>query len=390
MGKIVFIACNEYVPWGGSESCWAAAAEKLARRNFQVGVSVKYWDKPVPQVDLLRSLGCQIFYRLRPSLLGRAKRRYLSRRSYAWEHMKKIGAGADLIVISQGGNIDGLPWMEAAQSHGIPYAIISQSAAEQWWPDDDTADRLAISFENASAAYFVSEANLRLTSRQLATPLPRARVIRNPFKVRYDACPVWPAQASELLSLACVGRLDVVQKSQDLLLQVLSLPHWRSRNIQLTLAGTGVNERLLRRMAEMLNLSNVHFTGFVDDIEKLWSTHHALVLPSRYEGMPLALVEAMLCGRPAIVTDVAGHRELVRDGHNGFFAKAPTVDLLNEAMDRAWNSREKLKDMGRVAAEDVRRWVTPDPVEDLVRGLTEAMAGKNGHFPVAQVTIANS
>ena len=101
-------------------------------------------------------------------------------------------------------------------------------------------------------------------------------------------------------------------------------------------------------MAKELDLPHIEFAGFVEDIEQLWTRHHALVLPSRFEGMPLSLVEAMLCGRPSIVTDVAGHRELVRDNVNGFLAKAPTVELLNEAMNRAWENRRAPEGDGRI------------------------------------------
>ena len=66
--------------------------------------------------------------------------------------------------------------------------------------------------------------------------------------------------------------------------------------------------------------------------------------------MPLSVVEAMLCGRPCIVTDVAGNRELIRDNVNGFLAKAPTVELLDEAMNRAWENRHRLREMGEAAA----------------------------------------
>jgi glycosyltransferase involved in cell wall biosynthesis len=86
--------------------------------------------------------------------------------------------------------------------------------------------------------------------------------------------------------------------------------------------------------------------------------------------MPLALVEAMLCGRPSIVTDVGGTRELIRDGINGFLAKAPTVEFLDEAMTRAWDSRDQLMDMGHIAATDVRQWVSRDPTEEFIRNLT--------------------
>ena len=67
----------------------------------------------------------------------------------------------------------------------------------------------------------------------------------------------------------------------------------------------------------MLQLKNVHFRGHVNDIRAIWEQNHLLVLPSRYEGLPLALVEAMWCGRPAVVTDVGGNAELCVGKRNG-------------------------------------------------------------------------
>ena len=57
------------------------------------------------------------------------------------------------------------------------------------------------------------------------------------------------------------------------------------------------------------------------------------MLPSRFEGLPLALVEAMLCPRPAVVTNVAGNTEVIEDGETGFVAAAPTAGHLDEAME---------------------------------------------------------
>lgn len=369
MRKIVFISTNESVPWGGSEALWHATAERLARRGVEVCVSVKDWGTPVKQVEHLRSVGCRIVHRRGSSLVYRLGRKLFPRFEYALAHIRTLGAGADLVVVSQGSNLDGLPWMRAAKSNGYEYALIVQAAAEQWWPSDDFAECLAEHYEKARAAYFVSEANLTLSRRQFVTPLCNGRVIRNPFNVRYDARPPWPGDSSDELFLACVGRLDTSQKGQDLLIEVLSLSHWRSRNVHLTLVGNGVNERRLRLIVDNRRLTNINFVGFVDDIEGLWSRNHAMVLPSRYEGLPLAVVEAMLCGRACIVTDVGGNRELIRDGMNGFLAKAPTVELLDETMNRVWNNRRQLMHLGDTAAIDVRRWVSNDPIEDFVREL---------------------
>jgi glycosyltransferase involved in cell wall biosynthesis len=173
--------------------------------------------------------------------------------------------------------------------------------------------------------------------------------------------------------------LEVITKGQDLLLEVMGLPHWRQRNVQISLIGKGVNERVLRQRAEQLKLTSIEFSGYSNDIEEVWSKHHALVLPSRQEGMPLTLVEAMLCARSVIVTDVGGNRELVQDGINGFLAKAPTVELLDEAIGRAWESRSRLREMGERAASDVRKWVSKDPSEEFAQELESLLDGNNNH-----------
>jgi len=381
MPKYLFMMTQEGLPWGGSEVLWSKAAENLARQGNEVRVSVKDWGQPVPQIENLRLAGCQIFYRedpyRLPSFITRQIRRIFPAPEYKKAHVRSTGEGVDLVVVSLGDNWglgDGLAWLEAAKLSGYRYVVIAQSAVVYWWPEDNDADRVAACYESACKSYFVSQANLELSRRQFASPLRNAKVVRNPFNVSYDAQPPWPGEASEGLALACVGRLDVISKAQDVLLQVLALPHWRERNVRLSLIGTGPNERCLRRMAEQLDLTNIDFAGNRENIEEVWCNHHALALPSRFEGMPLTLVEAMLCGRPSIVTDVGGNRELVRDGINGFLAKAPTVELVDETMNRAWESRDRLKEMGCAAAKDARQFTSRDPGEDFARELA-AVAG---------------
>jgi glycosyltransferase involved in cell wall biosynthesis len=371
MRKYLFIMAQVGHPWGGSEPLWSSAAEHLVRGGNEVRISVKDWGRPVPEIEHLRAAGCQIFsraYRL-PSFFVRQFYRVFPPTEYETAHIRRAAEGVDLIVISQGANFDGLNWMEKARAEGHKYVAIAQSAVIYWWPDDGTSERLTKAYEGASGAYFVSQANVDLSRHQFGSPLRNAKVVRNPFNVDYDAQPPWPSHQSNPLKLACVGRLDVISKAQDILLQVLALPHWRERDVRLSLIGTGPNEKCLRTMVEQLGLTNIRFTGQQTDIEEVWGKHHALVLPSRFEGMPLVLVEAMLCGRPALVTDVGGNLELVRDGINGFVAKAPTVELVNEAMNRLWDCREQLKDMGSAAADDVRRFVGRNPGRDFANEL---------------------
>jgi glycosyltransferase involved in cell wall biosynthesis len=376
MQKYLFVAANESSSWGGSEALWISAAEKLAQRGNEIRVSVPGYHKDLALLDSLRSAGCQIFYRPGfPPLFYRLRRKLFPLPEYKRTHVRSVAQNIDLVVISQGSNTDGLSWMEDARSAGHRYAVIAQGAAPHCWPDDELSQKLAESYEHASGAFFVSQAILDLSRNQFASPISDAKVIRNPFNVRYDARPPWPEISSNTLLLACVGRLDGATKGHDLLLQVLALPHWRQRDIRVSLVGTGPNERVLGRLAQHLNLTNVDFAGHQSNIENVWSRHHALVLASRFEGMPLVVVEAMLCGRPCIATDVGGSRELIRDGVNGFLAKAATEQMLDEAMNHAWDNRARLREMGEQAAVDVRQFVSPDPVEDFVRELEKICNG---------------
>ena len=103
------------------------------------------------------------------------------------------------------------------------------------------------------------------------------------------------------------------------------------------------------------------FAGHVGDVAGIWRTHHALLLPSRYEGLPLALVEAMLCGRIGIVTDIAGNTEVLEDDVTGFVAASPTTGHLDDALERAWVRRDAWREMGRAAARSIREHVPRDP-----------------------------
>jgi glycosyltransferase involved in cell wall biosynthesis len=131
----------------------------------------------------------------------------------------------------------------------------------------------------------------------------------------------------------------------------------------LNLYGEGPMRNVLERLVERLNLSaRVTFAGH-RAVEEIWASNHVLVMPSRHEGLPLAMVEAMLCGRPVVATDVAGHAEIIHDNLTGFLAEAPTVSSMATALERLWVNRSRLEEMGAAGAQRIRELVPHDPVE---------------------------
>ena len=365
--RMAFVSSMEVAPWGGSEYLWSDTAGRLLASGHTVLACVPSWpDMPSRLVDL-HQRGAILECRRRPSFSIWARgsswlKRRLGRkedRNAAWERIR--GFRPDVVCISNGATMCGIDWMLRCLQAGVPYASICHSNYEYWWPDDERAEVVRRAYRGCVRSYFVSDRNRRLLETQLGEPLASAEVVRNPFNVAYDAAPDWPA-ASKTFRLACVGRLEPKAKGQDLILEVLSKDKWRQRPLEVSFVGAGPCEGILRRLVTSHRLeSTVRFVGHIADVESIWKTHHALVLPSRYEGLPLAVVEAMLCGRTSIVTDVAGNSEVVDDNVSGFIATMPSTASLDEAMERAWSRRGEWQGIGRLAATSIRERVPSDP-----------------------------
>lgn len=372
--KIAFVSTMGGFSWGGSEELWSQTAIWLASQGHTASASVMDYPEPRPKLTQLQNLGVAVEVRqyMAPSLSRRVLQRLkllqpidITYRSF---HNWLLQLQPDLVCLSSGAIFDSrLEYFASiCMKNSIPFVTVGQANAEIFWPDSETAERSQTIFQSAVRCFFVSQANLNLFEKQIATPLVNAEIISNPFQVPYDARPAW-TEPTELSPwrLACVARLDPRAKGQDLLLDVLSQQKWRDRPLQISLFGSGPMEKTLKQLTSQYQLeSKIEFAGFVSDIEDIWRSHHALILPSRYEGLPLALVECMLCSRPAIVTDVAGNKEVLDDGETGFLAEAPTVKHLDEAMERAWEQRHSWRAMGQRAGDRIRQKVPSNPAAD--------------------------
>ena len=354
--------------WGGSEELWAASAASLARSGHRVTVFKSRVDPDEPAIRVLRTLGVPISDLARFPLIPRpvfGGLALLSRpAAYAHEvarlRLGLIGSRPDLVVISQGTNYDGILLAEVCRRLGLRYVLLSQKASDLYWPPDNRSSLMRRVYRGALECHFVAEHNRRLTEEQLGFALPNAVVVRNPYLVPWERRNDWP-DGGGILRLACIGRLYPMEKGQDLLLRVLARDRWRGRLLQVTFFGSGRQENALPRMAAHLGLESVTFAGFTRDVPSIWSAHHGLVAPSRGEGLPLVLVEAMLSGRVPIVTDAGGNREVLEDGVTGFIAPAPSEDALDDAMERAWMRRDEWRGIGARAAEAIRELVPADP-----------------------------
>jgi glycosyltransferase involved in cell wall biosynthesis len=385
--RFAFISVMQGWPWGGSEELWSQAATQLKRAGHDVQASVEYWPRLSDKVTVLTQRGIRLETHSSRQV-GRARRIWnklslSNRRSYG--RLKRFKP--DLVVISQGHNQVGFDWAKICREAAIPYVMILQCNNEFAWFHEQAVGEAAASYTTARRVFCVSHRNLDLLRLQVGEPLLNGEVVCNPYNVSSDCPPAWPDESGGW-RLACVARMDLAAKGQDLLLQILARPEWRDRPVELNFFGAGPDELALRRMAGMLHVNNVHFRGHVTDIRAIWEQNHLLVLPSRYEGLPLALVEAMWCGRPAIVTDVGGNAELCLDKETGFVAPTATISSFTHTLQRAWERRKEWIHLGQAARARVENQIPKDPVALFCDRLKACAAAKSGEAPAGQVASA--
>jgi glycosyltransferase involved in cell wall biosynthesis len=389
--SILFISSNNV--WGGSEELWSRTATVLAGDSHRVFVMKPQMMRSDRTARTLEQAGCQIENLQGPRWMPR---RMLSAIGLLWPVSRKLVEAhtgrilarfrPDLVVISQGLNHDGWFPAKLCRDRGIPYVMLSQKADDLYWPSDSFLDDFRKAHVQAAASCFVSSHNLTLTEEQVGERLGNAEVVCNPFNAEWDGRAGWPEEGRGL-RLACLARIDAREKGQDMLIRVLSRPKWRERSITVTLFGAGHNRRGLEGMAQLLGAVNMKFAGFTETPDAIWADHHALVLPSRCEGLPLSLVEAMLHSRVVIATDVGGNAEAVVDNETGFIAASPTERDLDEALERAWAARSRWREMGLAGGCHIRTLVPKNPVRAFADRLLGLCNDKSGREPRDQSPV---
>jgi glycosyltransferase involved in cell wall biosynthesis len=164
-------------------------------------------------------------------------------------------------------------------------------------------------------------------------------------------------------------------KRLDLLLRAAVKVRHRMPEVRFVLVGQGPLERDTRALAGELGLNGtVVFTGFREDAPRIASAFDVFAMSSEYEGLSIAVIEALALGKPAVVTRVGGLPEVVEDGREGLVVPPGDPDALASGILRLLGNpelRARMGEAGRRRAEafDIRRAVarTEQVYERLLR-----------------------
>ena len=219
-------------------------------------------------------------------------------------------------------------------------------------------------------------ANSRGALKSMESYVPKSKLHFVPNPVSFPSAPVAGTRRENIV--LNVGRLTR-QKAQDVLLKayarvVAEMPEWR-----LVIVGYGQRKDELQALASSLGLSGcVEWIDWTTEIERYYEKAGIFVLPSRFEGTPNALLEAMSFGLPSVVSDSSpGPLEHIVDGKNGLVVPVDDERQLAEAI-LSLAANQELRDRLGASARRTIEALNNDDIQDVwaaVLGLPERERG---------------
>lgn len=236
---------------------------------------------------------------------------------------------------------------------------LRESWRKGWLKSRFIADRFVGHFVDHYIA--VSEANARYLVEDKGLPAEKIVVIRNGCDLsRFDPASEIPFNLKRELEFAesdpvilLVGRLEP-QKGHHVLLDAFPAVRREFPAVRLICLGEGSLRGDLEAKAGSLGLADaVRFVGFQANVPEWLALADFTVLPSYYEGLPIAAIESLAAGRPVVATAVDGTPEVVVEGKTGLTVPPGNPPELAKALCRLLRDSDLRKTMG----SEGRRWV---------------------------------
>lgn len=161
----------------------------------------------------------------------------------------------------------------------------------------------------------------------------------------------WQPIQSETLHLLFLGRMGEHKGVDRVLQAVVRLPQSLRERVRLSMAGDGDVDAVRRLAAELGLQTQVDIRNWIvgEEKERWLRETNAFILPSRAEGLPMAMLEAMAYGKALIVSPVGGIPEFVSDGQEGFLVPPDDIEAISQAIARLAENPELRAQMGRAA-----------------------------------------
>jgi len=174
------------------------------------------------------------------------------------------------------------------------------------------------------------------------------------------------------MTVASIGRLDAM-KAHDVLIRAIA----QVEQVSAFILGDGALRQELNHLAESLGVSDrIRFLGWVDNPRDYLAECDVFVMPSRSEGFPLAMVEAMLAASPVIATRVGSMPEAVIDGQTGLLIEKDDVDGLVTALRYLRDRPDQRQQLGQKARDRAVAHFTVEAMTNQYQNLWRTLANR--------------
>ena len=152
--------------------------------------------------------------------------------------------------------------------------------------------------------------------------------------------------------LLFVGRLDIQHKGLDYLLEILEILDRRKFKYKLSIVGDGPDKKILNRMIIRKKLSDkIEVVGAKKNIIDYYNDSRILLVPSKYEGFGMVIIEAMACGLPTIAFENNGPSEIINNQENGILVSRFDCDKFAEEIIDLYTNKGRWEYLSQKAKE---------------------------------------
>jgi glycosyltransferase involved in cell wall biosynthesis len=369
-----------FYPWvGGAERQAHKLAQHLKARNIEVEIVTGWWFRGTPQREILDGIPVFRNQTLWEMFGVKGLRKfggYLYIGSLLW-HLWRRRTAYDVLHI-----------------HGLNYHTFAAVLAGRWFrhktltkvansgPASDIL-KMRRNQQLLLARYMLPTAlccdrfvaiNDAIVQELTAAGVPASRIVKLANGVETDDI---PAKANYTLHdpprLIFVGRLHY-QKGIDVLLKAFQALVQQHPALRLQILGDGPLRDQLKALADELGVTaQVEFVGQTDRVLDYLQQADVFVLPSRAEGVSNALLEAMACGLPVVVSRIPGNVDVVEHEQNGLLCTAEAPIALAQTIASLLDQPELLERLGRAARRTVENFYSLESVAERYVGIYQGL-----------------
>jgi L-malate glycosyltransferase len=383
----VLMVVRLFYPWvGGTERQALKLAQQLAAKGVIVEITTGWWFRGTPQREVVGGVSVFRNHTLWEMFGIRGLRKFggylyiLSLIFYLWRHRFHY----DIIHV-----------------HGLNYHTFAAVLAGRWFRRK-TVTKVANSGQASdilkmhkgqqlALSRYMLPAALRSDCFVALTETIAAELTKAGVSSTHIANLVNGVESERIVAkssyvlhqppkLIYVGRLHA-QKGVDILLRAVEqlMAQHPSHRVCLQIVGDGPLWDFLHSLAEQLGISRqVQFLGQTDQVLEQLSQADIFVLPSRAEGLSNALLEAMACGLPVVVSDVPGNVDVVTDGKTGLLFTAEDPNSLAQALVSLLGQPQLRQVLGRAARQCVENRYSLNSVADRYIALYRDLLSSEG------------